>query len=235
MLLLRENSFLFFTFTFLLSACEGIPNSSTKPVFTIANFPVFKQDALLYVFGQQDFQDPQEPGYQNIGTATSVLFRVRVLELGIGCKHQTIIPSQLLATRQAGGPTPRTINLNRGNLCQTCLISREGVEIIVAHYMSTRDLTLQEIVTNKVRLFKTENAAQNNTLSEQIDSGRHSSRIRSGLDNIFTYYYNSSDQRSSTDPWSSSQEQTIECTGAVLKECFEITGDIADRARYDER
>ena len=201
------------------------------------NFPVFQQQALLAVFDTLDFEDPQEPGYQSIGTAKSVLFRVRVLELGVGCKHETTIPSQLFVTRQIGdknGPTPRTINLNRGTLCQACGVAKGG-EIVEAHYMALSDLTFEQIVDNKVRLFKTENDAQNNTLSEQIDSGRYGPTTRRVLDAIITYYYNSSDQRTSVDPWSGSQQEPIECSEPVIQKCFEADNNILDRARYDER
>jgi len=202
-----------------------------------SNFPVLQSDALLYVFGQQNFQDPQVPGYQNIGTAKSVLFRVRVLELGVGCKHQTTIPSQLVLGRQIGdknAPTPRTINLSGGTLCQACGVAKGG-KTVEAHYMAFTDLTLEEIVANKVRLFKTENAAQNNTLSEQIDSNRYGPLDMRVLDAIITYYYNSSDQRSSTDPWSGSQQKPEECSDAVLRVCFDETDDISRGSRYDER
>ncbi len=38
--------FLIFASYIFLSACEGIPRGDTKPVFTIKNLPVFKQDNL---------------------------------------------------------------------------------------------------------------------------------------------------------------------------------------------
>ena len=202
----------------------GVPQNGVRE----HQFPVMQQDALLEVFGTLDFQDPQEPGFTNLGTAAFILFRVRVLELGINCKHETTVFSNLFQSRQVDSPSPRTINLIRGSLCETCQAVPGGTNV-VAHFMSTEHLTLADIVANKIRLFKTQADAQSNNLSEQIDSGRHGPLERDFGENntIISYYYDGRDNRDN-DPWSGSQQGTLECTRLRLRQCREDDRDDRD-------
>ena len=64
-------SFLLFTFTFLLSACESIPTSKTKPIFTIENFPVFKKDATDSLQSDSQSKKISEPENLNASTIQS--------------------------------------------------------------------------------------------------------------------------------------------------------------------
>ena len=181
-------------------------------------FPADAQAALLEIFDTLDFEPPQEPGFSSIGTFSQALFRVRLLEVGTSCKHETSEFSDF-EIEEKKLPEAQVIGLVGGSLCEACQATRGGSNV-EGYYMSPEPLGLNSIVENKIRLYKTEQAAINADLREQIDSKRYGDQERQEtflIPNI-TYYYDARDERENN-PWHGSQQAPLECTRKRLELC----------------
>lgn len=195
----------------------SIPESSIANFNRVVQVSATVTDLMFELFGTTDFFQSSQ-GANNLRDMKRVQFKaIQHYQDGF-CEAFTSTIS-LLEIRQVQEETVKMITLLAGSTCVAC--GFDPIQAVEAYYKSVETFSLYGIVSNNLKLFNSEEGAENQDLQDQVDNvhygNENSPTARSDQEDFavtgepIIYKYNAVRDSYET-PWGDSGTNRIVCT-----------------------